>query len=178
MTLLEVCTHQEWTERSSKLARLTVNGRMYDVPVEDHWSLAYVLREKVGLTGTKETCGEGECGNCTVLIDGKPVLSCLTLAVESEGRQITTIEGLAKNGKLHPIQDAFVKCHGVSCGHCTPSMILCAYALLDSNPNPSEEDIRRAISGVLCRCTGYAKIVESIETAAQTPSNRKGDNNE
>jgi carbon-monoxide dehydrogenase small subunit len=143
--------------------------------MEDHWSLAYVLREKIGLTGTKEACGEGECGNCTVLIDGKPMLSCLTLAVESEGRQITTIEGLAKDGQLHPIQEAFVKYHGLACGHCTPSMILCAYALLNSNPNPSEEDIRRAISGVLCRCTGYVKVVQSIKAATGTLKNQKGE---
>ena len=149
------------------MSRLNINGVIYDVAVESYWTLLYVLREKLGLTGTKETCGEGSCGNCTVLIDGKPVLSCLTLAVECEGKQITTIEGLAEEGKLHPIQQAFIEHHGLAYGHCTPAMILCAYALLNSNPNPTEEDIRRAISGVLCRCLGYAKTVESIAAAAE-----------
>ncbi len=154
--------------------KLLINGVMYDTPVEPLWTLSYVLREKLGLTGTKEACRRGECGNCTVLMDGKPVLSCLTLAAESEGRRITTIEGLAgENGVLHPVQEAFIEYHGLACGHCTPSMILCAKALLDSNPSPSQEDVRQAISGVLCRCTGYVKIIKAVMAAAETLRQQK-----
>jgi carbon-monoxide dehydrogenase small subunit len=148
--------------------RLNINEVVYDVDVEPEWTLLYVLRERLGLTGTKQACGNGECGNCTLLMDGKPVLSCLTLAVESEGREITTIEGLAKDGKLHPIQEAFVEHHAISCGHCTPAMVMCAYALLNSNHSPTEDDVRKAISGVLCRCTGYVKIVKAIMAVAET----------
>jgi len=159
------------------MAKLNINGFIYDVAVEPHWTLLYVLREKLGLTGTKLTCNNGECGNCTVLIDGKPVLSCLTLAVESEGKDIMTIEGLAKNGNLHPIQQAFIEHHALACGYCTPSMLLCAYALLNSNRNPSEDDVRKAISGVLCRCTGYVKITEAIMATAETLRKQKGEGN-
>ncbi len=150
--------------------RLNINEVVYDVDVEPEWTLLYVLRERLGLTGTKQACGNGECGNCTLLMDGKPVLSCLTLAVESEGREITTIEGLAKDGKLHPIQEAFLEYHAISCGHCTPAMVMCAYALLNSNHSPTEDDVRKAISGVLCRCTGYVKIVKAIMAVAETLS--------
>lgn len=149
------------------MTRLNVNGVVYDIDVEPRWTLVFVLREKLGLTGTKLACGNGECGNCTVLIDGKPVLSCLTLAVESEDKEIITIEGLAKEGKLHPIQQAFIDYHGLACGHCTPAMILCAYALLNSNHSPTEDEIKRAISGVICRCTGYVKITKAIMAAAE-----------
>ncbi len=149
------------------MARLNVNGVVYNIPAEPQWTLVYVLREKLGLTGTKLACGNGECGNCTVIMDGKPVLSCLTLAVECDGKEITTIEGLARDGNLHPIQQAFLDHHGLACGHCTPAMILCAYALLKSNRNPSEEEVKRAISGVICRCTGYVKIIKSIMAAAE-----------
>ena len=160
------------------MARLHINEVIYDAPVEPLWTLSYVLREKLGLTGTKEVCKRGECGNCTVLIDGKPVLSCLTLAAESEGKRITTIEGLAgENGKLHPIQEAFIEYHGLACGHCTASMILCAKAFLDANPSPSPEDVRRAISGVLCRCTGYVKIIKAIMAAAEILRQQKGAGN-
>ncbi|MFC2069511.1 (2Fe-2S)-binding protein, partial [Chloroflexota bacterium] len=147
---------------------LEINGFVYDVEIEPHWTLLYVLREKLGLTGTKQACANGECGNCTVLADGKPVLSCLTLAAESEGKKIITIEGVAKEGKLHPIQETFLEYHALACGHCTPAMVLCAYALLNSNHHPTEYEVRRAISGVLCRCTGYVKIVEAIMAAAET----------
>ncbi len=150
--------------------RLNINEVVYDVDVEPEWTLLYVLRERLGLTGTKQACGNGECGNCTLLMDGKPVLSCLTLAVESEGREITTIEGLAKYGKLHPIQEAFLEHHAISCGHCTPAMVMCAYALLNSNHSPTEDDVRKAISGTLCRCTGYVKIVKAIMAVAETLS--------
>ena len=155
-------------ERGLHSFKLKINGVSYEVPGKLDWSLLYVLREKLGLTGTKQACLSGECGNCTVLIDGKPVLSCLTLAVESEGKEITTIEGLMEGGQLHPIQKAFIERHGLACGHCTPAMILCAYALLRSNTHPTEEEVRKAISGVLCRCTGYGKITEAVLAAAET----------
>jgi len=155
------------------MVRLNINGVVYNIAVEPGWTLLYVLREMLGLTGTKLACGSGECGNCTVLIDGKPVLACLMLAVESEGKDITTIEGLAKDGKLHPIQQAFLDNHAVACGHCTPAMIMCAYALLNSNPNPTEEDVKKAISGVLCRCTGYVKITKAVMAAAATMTKGK-----
>ena len=150
-----------------KTIRLTVNGEEYLVDVDVRDTLAYVLREKLGLTGTKIGCDEGTCGACTVLMNGKPILSCMTLAVECEGNEILTIEGLSKDGKLHPIQQAFVEKHGLQCGFCTPGMILSAKALLDKNPNPSEEDIKKAISGNICRCGNYVKIVESIKEAAR-----------
>ena len=150
--------------------RLNINEIVYNVDVEPQWTLVYVLREKLGLTGTKHACGNGECGNCTLLMDGKPVLSCLTLAVESEGKKITTIEGLAKEQKLHPIQQAFLDHHALACGHCTPAMVLCAYASLNSTHRPTEDEVRKAISGVLCRCTGYVKIVKAIMAVAETLS--------
>lgn len=148
--------------------KLNINEIIFDVDVELQWTLLYVLRERLGLTGTKQACGNGECGNCTILIDGKPMLSCLTLAAESEGKKIITIEGLARKGKLHPIQQAFLDQHAIACGHCTPAMILCAYALLNANHSPTEDEVRRAISGVLCRCTGYVKVVKAIMAATET----------
>jgi carbon-monoxide dehydrogenase small subunit len=146
---------------------LDINDVSYDVAVEPRWTLLYVLREILGLTGTKYACGNGECGNCTVLLNGKPVLSCLILAVECGGKKITTIEGLAKGDKLHPVQQAFIDNHAIACGHCTPAMVLVAYALLQSNPHPTEEDIKKAISGTLCRCTGYTKIIKSVKAGAE-----------
>ena len=156
----------------SKMVRLNINEHAYDVAVEPRWTLLYVLREKLGLTGAKQACGNGECGDCTVLMDGKPVLSCLTLAIESEGKKITTIEGVAEGEKLHPIQQAFLDHHAIACGHCTPAMVMCALALLNSNPSPTEEEVKKAISGVLCRCTGYVKITKAIMAAAE--ARRKG----
>lgn len=146
---------------------LSVNGESYSVNVEENRTLLSVLREELALTGTKEGCGAGECGACTVLFDGKAVNSCLVLAVEADGHEITTIEGLAKDGKLHPIQEAFIKHQGVQCGFCTPGMIMSAKALLDRNPNPTEEEIKEAIAGNLCRCTGYYPIIEAIKEVAQ-----------
>jgi len=146
---------------------LSVNGEKYPVAVEDNRTLLSVLREELALTGTKEGCGAGECGACTVLFDGKPVNSCLVLAVEAEGHEITTIEGLSKDGILHPIQEAFIRHQGVQCGFCTPGMIMSAKALLDRNPNPSEEEIKEAIAGNLCRCTGYFPIIEAIKDVAK-----------
>ncbi len=148
------------------MIKLNINNVEFDVAVEARWTLLHVLREVLGLTGTKHVCGNGECGNCTVLINEKPVLSCLMLAVECEGKKIITIEGLAKGDKLHPVQQAFVDNHAIACGHCTPAMVLNAYALLKSNPDPDEEDIKRAISGTLCRCTGYVKINKAIMESA------------
>ena len=150
-----------------KQVRFTVNGTSYELDVNPWETLVDVLRNDLGLTGTKEGCGLGECGACTIIMDGKAVNSCLVLAAEADGRQITTIEGLADDDELHPIQEAFVECGGLQCGFCTPGMILSTKALLDEKPNPSEEEIRRGIAGNLCRCTGYSKIIESIKAAAE-----------
>ena len=145
---------------------LNVNGTSYAVLVEPEQSLADTLRVDLGLPGTKRACNEGECGSCTVLLDGLAVNSCLTLAVQAQHRAITTIEGLARGGELHPVQRAFVEHHAAQCGYCTPGMILTAASLLAANPSPSEQDIKQAIRGNLCRCTGYTKIVEAIQAAA------------
>ena len=150
-----------------RIIQLTVNGEEYEAIVVPNQTLLEVLREDLALTGTKEGCGEGACGTCTVLLDGKPVRSCLTLAVEVQGREITTIEGLAPMGELHPVQRAFVEYGAIQCGFCTPGMILTVKALLDENPNPTEQEARRAISGNVCRCTGYAKIVKAMLKAAE-----------
>lgn len=145
---------------------LNVNKETFDIVVNPNRTLLEVLRDDLQLTGTKESCGEGVCGSCTVLVDGAPVRSCLTLAVAVEGKEVTTIEGLNDGEKLHPIQEAFVNHHAIQCGFCSPGMILTAYALLKESPHPSDEEIRRAISGNVCRCTGYAKIVEAIKSLA------------
>jgi len=145
-----------------KLITLIVNGEPHDVVVEPRMTLLDVLRDNLGLTGAKKGCSLGNCGSCTVLIDGKPVLSCLLLAIEAQGKDIVTIEGLAKNGQLHPLQQAFIDYSAFQCGFCAPGMILSAKALLDNNPQPTEEEVKEAISGNLCRCTGYIEIVEAI----------------
>ncbi|ETX01472.1 MAG: hypothetical protein ETSY1_07260 [Candidatus Entotheonella factor] len=150
-----------------QLVTLNVNGNSYDVAIEPRQSLLQVLREELHLTGTKEGCSEGECGACTVLLDGRPVDSCLIFGLEAEGCDITTIEGLGSDEALHPVQRAFIEHGGAQCGFCTPGMILAAKALLEQTPNPSEEDIRWGLSGNLCRCTGYVKIVEAVQAAAQ-----------
>jgi carbon-monoxide dehydrogenase small subunit len=150
-----------------KELNLTVNGKPYQLSVLPWRTLLEVIREDLGLTGTKEGCGLGECGACTVLMDGRAVNSCLVLASEADGKQITTIEGLTQGDKLHPIQQAFVDHGGLQCGFCTPGMIMAAKALLDKNPTPTEEEVKRGIAGNLCRCTGYAKIIESIKAAAK-----------
>jgi carbon-monoxide dehydrogenase small subunit len=146
---------------------LTVNGTPYEVAIEPRQSLLQLLREELHFTGTKEGCSEGECGACTVLLDGKTVDSCLIFALEAQGREVTTIEGLAQGDHLHAVQKAFAEYGAVQCGFCTPGMILAAKALLDSNPHPTELEIRQGISGNLCRCTGYVKIVEAIQAAAR-----------
>jgi carbon-monoxide dehydrogenase small subunit len=145
-----------------QLMKLKVNGQIYEVSVEHNRTLLDVLRYELRLTGTKEGCSTGNCGSCTVLLDGKAVNSCLILAAEVEGKDITTIEGLAEDGKLHPLQQAFIEEGAVQCGFCTPGMILSAKALLDSNPHPTEKEIRMGIAGNICRCTGYDKIVKAI----------------
>ena len=143
----------------------TFNGNQTTARVEDYWTLLHFIREELGHTGTKEGCGSGECGACTVIVDGAAVNSCLYLAVELEGRSVVTIEGLAAaDGGLHPLQKAFVERGGIQCGFCSPGMILAAKALLDENPSASDEDIQTAISGNLCRCTGYIQIIDSIKS--------------
>ena len=146
---------------------LNVNGKVYDVLIKNKWTLADVLRDELGLTGTKKGCDEGECGACTVLLDGKPVRSCLLLAVDVGGRKITTIEGIGSNGELDPVQEAFIEQGAIQCGFCTPGMILSAKALLDSVPHPDEDQVKTAINGNLCRCTGYVKIVKAVMAASQ-----------
>ncbi|MBW2618119.1 MAG: (2Fe-2S)-binding protein [Deltaproteobacteria bacterium] len=146
---------------------LTVNGQVEELLVEPNQTLLSVLRDDLGLTGAKHGCGAGECGSCTVLLDGQPVNSCLVLAVSASGGSITTIEGLAEGGRLSPVQDAFIEKGAIQCGFCTPGMILTATVLLEENPNPSRQEIRAAISGNLCRCTGYHKIVDAVRTAAE-----------
>jgi carbon-monoxide dehydrogenase small subunit len=143
---------------------LNVNGEERAVMVRPRDTLLSILRNTLGLTGTKEACGTGECGSCTVLIDGMAVLACLTLAVEAEGKNIITIESLSKNGKLNTLQEAFIAHGAVQCGFCTPGMLLSATALLSANPNPSRQDIQKALEGNICRCTGYNKIIEAIES--------------
>lgn len=147
--------------------KLTVNDEDYEVLADTHRTLLEVLRDSLGLTGSKEGCGLGACGACTVLLDGKANLACLTLAFSAQGKQITTIEGLAVNGKLHPIQDAAVRYGAIQCGFCTPGWIMSAKALLDEKPKPTELEVKTAIAGNLCRCTGYVKIIESIIAASE-----------
>lgn len=144
---------------------LKVNGKGYTLEIEEDMRLLDLLREKLGLLGVKEGCSEGECGACTVIMDGQVVNSCLVMAFQAEGSSILTIEGLEKEGEIHPIQQAFLDVGAVQCGYCTPGMILSAKALLDRNPNPTEEEIREGISGNLCRCTGYNKIIQAVEKA-------------
>jgi carbon-monoxide dehydrogenase small subunit len=150
-----------------KAIKVFVNGKAHELSVPPWRTLLEMIREDLKLTGMKEGCGQGECGSCTVIMGGKTVNSCLVLAVEADGQEITTIEGLAEGDKLHPVQEAFVEQAGMQCGFCTPGMIMSAKALLDRNPNPSEAEIREGIAGNFCRCTGYTKIIESISAAAK-----------
>ena len=143
-----------------------VNGRTYQVAVEPQTLLIHVLRDELGLTGTKYSCGIGNCGACTVLLDGIPVLSCLTLASAAKGKAITTIEGLAEGTALHPIQKAFIDNGAIQCGFCTSGMIMTSKALLDKNPDPSRDEVKQALSGNLCRCTGYVKIIDAVMAGA------------
>jgi carbon-monoxide dehydrogenase small subunit len=149
---------------------MTVNGRRVTVEIDADELLVDVLRDRLGLIGTKVGCNEGECGACTVIMDGKPVLSCLVPALRAQGRQITTIEGLSDGDALHPLQQAFVEHGAVQCGYCIPGFIMSAKALLDVNPHPTRQEIKEAIAGNLCRCTGYVKIIEAIEAVADQNS--------
>jgi carbon-monoxide dehydrogenase small subunit len=150
-----------------KLISVTINGKIYEVAVPPNLTLADLLRYELGLTGTKKGCDMGDCGTCTVIKDGRPVNSCLVLAVQANGSEITTIEGVETDNGLHPVQQAFVEMGAIQCGFCTPGMILSAKSLLDRNPKPTELEIRTALSGNLCRCTGYQKIVEAVQAASE-----------
>jgi carbon-monoxide dehydrogenase small subunit len=150
-----------------KKIRITLNGKKTDLEVPAHRLLLDLLRDEIGLTGTKEGCGTGDCGACTVFLNGKPVNSCLIFSGELDGADIVTIEGLKIGPELHPVQQAFIQDGGVQCGYCTSGMLMMSKALLDENPDPSEEEIRFALSGNLCRCTGYAKIVKAVQDAAR-----------
>ena len=141
-----------------------LNGKETEVEVPPHWTLLQLVREKFGLTGTKEGCGIGECGACTVLLDGMPVNACLVLAPKVEGRRVETVEGLGSRDSLHPLQKSFIDHGAIQCGFCTPGILMSSKALLEKNSNPSREEIKEAISGHLCRCTGYHQIIEAIET--------------
>jgi aerobic carbon-monoxide dehydrogenase small subunit len=156
------------------IVELTVNGDPKSVGVPTHFTLLEALRYSLGLTGSKQGCDKGDCGACTVLIDGEPVLSCITPVWEAEGRSVITVEGLAQPGALHPLQDAFEKYGAAQCGFCTPGILMSAKALLDQNPHPTREEIKDALSGNLCRCTGYTKIFEAVERAALTITERQG----
>ncbi len=150
-----------------QLVELNINGQRYDVAISPEDLLIDVMRRKLDLTGTKKGCGQGDCGTCTVIINGRRALACLTLAIACQGSEILTIEGMEKNGKLDPIQDAFLNKGAVQCGYCTPGMIMSTKALLNENPDPSRDDIKRGLSGNLCRCTGYLKIFDAVEDAAR-----------
>lgn len=152
--------------------QLQVNGNTYEVPAYPAERLLDVLRDRLGLTGAKEGCGTGQCGACTVLLDGRPVASCMVFAADAEGCEVTTIEGLAPPAQLHPLQAAFLQHGAVQCGFCTPGMVLAAKALLDRNPNPTDEEILRALAGNLCRCTGYRKILQAIRSVARPRRSR------
>jgi carbon-monoxide dehydrogenase small subunit len=148
--------------------RVRVNGYPYEEEVESRQLLVYFIREQIGLTGAHVGCVIGECGACSVLLEGKLVKSCLLFAVQADGKQVTTIEGLAKNGNLHPVQEAFVKNYALQCGYCTSGMILAACHLLEKNPNPTDDEIRKALAGNLCMCTGYVQIVEAVKEAGKS----------
>jgi carbon-monoxide dehydrogenase small subunit len=150
-----------------QLVKLTVDGEAYDLSIPANRTLLDVLRDELGLTGSKRGCDSGECGSCTVLVDGLPTLACITLACEVEGKSIETIRSISKGGQLSPLQKAFIEHGAIQCGFCTPGMILSASALLESNPAPTIDEIKRGISGNLCRCTGYARIVEAVHSVAR-----------
>lgn len=146
---------------------LTVNGQLEELLVPSNMTLLHALREELGYTGTKNGCEAGECGACTVLVDGEPINSCLVLAVELNGREVTTVEGLAQNGKLTPLQEQFAELNAVQCGYCTPGVLMSATALLNRNPQPTDEEIKEALVGNLCRCTGYQRIIDAVRAAAR-----------
>lgn len=149
------------------LINLRINGEPYEVRIKPNTTLLDFLRDKIGLTGTKKGCDTGQCGACTVLLDGKPINSCLVLAADANGKEILTVEGLGRDGKLHPLQETFMQEGAVQCGYCTSGMLLSAKALLDENPSPGEDEVKKAIAGNLCRCTGYVRIVKAVLVAAR-----------
>lgn len=149
------------------LINLKINGMEHEIAVEPYWTLLDVLREKLSLTGTKKGCGTGNCGACTVLLQGRPVSSCLLLAIDARGKDINTIEGLAQDGNLHPLQEAFIKYGAFQCGYCTPGVLMAAKALLDINPSPNEQEVKEGLVGNLCRCTGYNRIVQAVMAASK-----------
>jgi carbon-monoxide dehydrogenase small subunit len=155
---------------NKQILNITVNGKAHQLLINPNKTLSQVLREDLGLTGTKQGCGVGDCGSCTVFLDGQTVNSCLVLGLSAEGREVHTIESLAKGNELHPIQDAFVQAGAIQCGFCSPGMILSAKALLDKNQSPTEDEIRQGLAGNLCRCTGYQKIVDAVMNASQKMS--------
>jgi aerobic carbon-monoxide dehydrogenase small subunit len=157
-----------------EIASFKINGRSYEVIITPNVTLYELLKEKLDITGTKRSCGVGECGSCTVLVDGKPTLACSTLAIAVRDREILTIEGLAKGAQVHPLQQAFVDEGAIQCGFCTPGMIMMAKALLDENPKPTRQEVREGLGGNLCRCTGYVKIIDAVLAAAEAM--RKGGN--
>ncbi len=157
--------HLGGSESASNFITLDVNGDTFGIVIEPHWTLQYVLHDKLQLTGTKDSCNHGGCGHCSVNVDGKLVLACMMLAIEANGKEITTIEGLADGETLHPLQQAFWELGAVQCGHCAPGMIMTAKTWLEQNPNPTKEGVREAISGVYCRCTGYYKAMEAVLAA-------------
>ena len=152
---------------SKQTIHIKINGQPQEVAVEPHWTLLETVREQLALTGSKEGCGTGDCGACSMIVDGKLITSCLMLAPEAEGSEVLTIEGMARNGELHPVQQSFIEAGGVQCGYCTPGMIMATKALLDRNSRPTLEDVRLGLAGNLCRCTGYAKIYEAVLAAAE-----------
>lgn len=158
-----------------KSTKLTVNGLSYDLLLDPQWTLSFVLRNKLGLTGTKEACKEGACGACTVIMDGRAVPSCMVLAVEQEGKVIQTVEGLSDNGSLHPIQEAWLEEYGAQCGFCSPGMIMSAKALIDRNPRPTENEIKGALAGNICICSNYEHIVNAVLVAAEKIQRRRDD---
>jgi carbon-monoxide dehydrogenase small subunit len=166
--------HWEVERMKEYKLRLNINNTDYVVEANSRQTLQDIIRDKLSLTGTKKGCDSGACGSCTVLMDGLAVKSCLILALQAEGRKILTIEGLAQNGMLHPLQNAFVEKWAIQCGYCTPGMILTAKALLDENPNPSEDEIRMYLAGNICRCTGYQKIIDAVTSVAQPKGERHG----
>jgi len=154
-----------------KKVRFEINGEIVHLDVETHWTLLQVLRRTLHLTGTRSGCEMGDCGACTVILNGRACNSCLVLAVEADGGSIVTIEGLARSGELHPIQRAFVEHGAIQCGFCTPGMVMAAKAFLDKNPNPTEDEVRRGLAGNICRCTGYAKIIEALLAVSRAMKN-------
>jgi aerobic carbon-monoxide dehydrogenase small subunit len=159
---------------AKQVLSVTVNGEPYELFIDARTTLLQLLREHLGLTGTKEGCSEGECGACSVILNGRLVDSCLIFALEANGGRVETIEGLAAHGELHPVQQAFIECGGVQCGFCTPGMIMASKVLLDQIPTPTEDQIRQALGGNLCRCTGYAKIIDAVMAAAGMMATKSG----